>query len=120
MHTGNQVPFVKLETLLREALLEISCKGLGMTAIINDKMHILGIFTDGDLRRTLDNGANIYEIKIENVMTPSPCTATKFLLATEAAEIMERNRINALLIEDEDQRLIGALNMHDLLNARVL
>lgn len=120
MQTGARVPHVTPTTLLREALLEISHKGLGMTAVIDTQQRVLGIFTDGDLRRALDQGINVHTATIESVMTKSPQTASPHLLAAEAAERMERHRINALLITDDDGKLAGALNMHDLLQAGVV
>lgn len=120
MQTGAAIPEVTPRTLLREALLEISRKGLGMTAVVNSERRVIGIFTDGDLRRALDQGINVHTTTIERVMTPDPQTAPATLLAAEAAERMERHRINALLITDEQGTLIGALNMHDLLQAGVV
>ncbi len=120
MQTGERIPRVRPGTTLRDALLEISRKGLGMTAIVDDEARVLGIFTDGDLRRTLDSGADIHHTAIEAVMTPGPHNASPELLAAEAAERMERHRINALLVTDAEQRLVGALNMHDLLRAGVV
>ncbi len=120
MQTGERIPRVTPGTPLRDALLEISRKGLGMTAIVDDRQRVLGIFTDGDLRRTLDRGADIHHTPIETVMTPGPQTASPGLLAAEAAERMERHRITALLVTDDEDRLVGALNMHDLLRAGVV
>ncbi|MCG5548121.1 KpsF/GutQ family sugar-phosphate isomerase [Halorhodospira halochloris] len=120
MQTGDKVPQVTPGTLLREALLEISHKGLGMTAVVDSTQQVLGIFTDGDLRRALDQGIDVHTTEIATVMTQAPQTAPPHLLAAEAAERMERHRINALLITAEDGRLIGALNMHDLLQAGVV
>ena len=120
MQTGERIPRVRPGTVLREALLEISRKGLGMTAVVDGDDRVLGIFTDGDLRRTLDQGADVHATPIEAVMSPHPHTATPELLAAEAAERMDRHRINALLVVDEHQRLVGALNMHDLLRAGVV
>ncbi|MFW6278119.1 MAG: KpsF/GutQ family sugar-phosphate isomerase [Halorhodospira sp.] len=120
MQVDERVPRVQPGTTLRDALLEISRKGLGMTAVVDQEERVLGIFTDGDLRRTLDRGADIHHTAIETVMTPSPQTASPQLLAAEAAERMERHRINALLVTDAEQRLVGALNMHDLLRAGVV
>ncbi|MBK5944435.1 MAG: KpsF/GutQ family sugar-phosphate isomerase [Halorhodospira halophila] len=120
MQTGERIPRVAPGTALRDALLEISRKGLGMTAIVDEEQRVLGIFTDGDLRRTLDRGADIHQTPIEAVMSLSPQTASPDLLAAEAAERMERHRINALLVTDAEDRLVGALNMHDLLRAGVV
>ncbi len=120
MQTGERVPRVGPQTPLRDALLEISRKGLGMTAVVDEQERVLGIFTDGDLRRALDRGTDIHATRIEAVMTAAPQTASAQLLAAEAAERMERFRINALLVVDDAGRLVGALNMHDLLRAGVV
>ena len=120
MHTGDQVPQVPAGTLLSESLLEMSRKGLGMTAVIDSQQRVRGIFTDGDLRRTLDRGIDIRTTPVDKVMTPNCKTVAPGLLAAEALQLMEASKINGLLVLDEEQRLIGALNMHDLLRARVM
>lgn len=120
MHDGDAVPRVRAGTLLRDALVEMSQKGLGMTAVIDDALRIAGIYTDGDLRRSLDQGIDITQTRVEEVMTPNCKTVTPELLAAEALQFMEANKINGLLVVDGEQRLIGALNMHDLLRARVV
>ncbi len=120
MQTGERVPRVRPGTALGEALLEISRKGLGMTAVVDGEDRVLGIFTDGDLRRTLDRGIDVHGTPIEALMTTGCQTAPPDLLAAEAVERMERHRINALLITDTEGRLVGALNMHDLLRAGVV
>lgn len=120
MQTGDDIPRVSDTAGLNEALLEMSRKGLGMTAIVNDRDHVVGIYTDGDLRRTLDHGVNIQEARVAEVMTPNCATAHADLLAAEALKIMEDKKINGLLIVDDDNRLVGALNMHTLLRAGVL
>jgi arabinose-5-phosphate isomerase len=114
MHTGDRVPAVKANVTLRDALLEMTDKGLGMTAIVDDDRRILGIYTDGDLRRTLDTGADIRETRIRDVMHPNCKTTTDDLLAAEALHLLEENKITGLLVVDDDNRLIGALNIHDL------
>ena len=114
MHTGDRVPAVKADVTLRDALLEMTDKGLGMTAIVDDDRRILGIYTDGDLRRTLDTGADIRETRIRDVMHPNCKTTTDDLLAAEALHLLEENKITGLLVVDDDNRLIGALNIHDL------
>ena len=114
MHTGERVPAVGADVSLRDALLEMTEKGLGMTAIVDDKRHLLGIFTDGDLRRTLDDGADIRETRIRDVMHANCKTVRDDVLAAEALHILEENKITALLVTDEQQVLIGALNIHDL------
>ena len=114
MHTGDRVPAVKANVTLRDALLEMTDKGLGMTAIVDDDRRILGIYTDGDLRRTLETGADIRETRIRDVMHPNCKTTTDDLLAAEALHLLEENKITGLLVVDDDNRLIGALNIHDL------
>lgn len=120
MHSGERLPRVHPETLMGEALLEISRKGLGMTAIVDAQDHVIGIFTDGDLRRTLDQNLNIQTTPIGEVMTTGGRTVLADILAAEALKIMESNTINGLLVTDNENRLVGALNMHDLLRAGVV
>lgn len=120
MQTGERVPRVPPETRLSDALLEISRKGMGMTAVVDGQGRALGIFTDGDLRRTLDQGVDVHATAIRDVMTPEPRTLPADTLAAEAVERMDRHRINALLVTDRDGVVIGALNMHDLLRAGVV
>lgn len=120
MHTGKNIPLVREDVLLRDALLEMTRKGLGMTAVVNTQNCVAGIFTDGDLRRTLDQGIDIHMTPIAQIMTINCKTLGADLLAAEALQMMQRYRINALLVVDEQQHLIGALNMHDLLRAGVL
>jgi len=120
MHTGETIPAVPEQALLSEALLEITRKNLGMTAVVNDNNQLIGIFTDGDLRRTIDQGLDIHNTPIRDVMTANCKTATANLLAAEALRIMDEYKINALLITDDQKNLVGALNMHDLLRAGVV
>ena len=120
MHTDNELPSVLETTLLSEALLVMTQMGLGSTAIIDKENSVLGIFTDGDLRRALDNDIDIHKAIIREVMTRNCKTISKDCLAAEALSIMEDSRINALPVVDEESRLIGLLNMHDLLRARVV
>jgi arabinose-5-phosphate isomerase len=120
MHTGDDVPRVPRGTLLKETLVEMSRKGLGMTAIVDADERVVGIYTDGDLRRTLDDPVDIRSASVDTVMTPSPITTTANLLAAEALHIMEERKINSLLVVDDDGTLTGALNMHDLLRAGVV
>ncbi|MEE9342016.1 MAG: KpsF/GutQ family sugar-phosphate isomerase [Gammaproteobacteria bacterium] len=120
MHTGDTVPSVVAGTLLSEALLEVTSKGMGATAIIDTDAKVQGIFTDGDLRRAVDHGLDMHQTTIDDVMT-SKCTLIKpGMLAAEALKIMEDGKFNALLVVDDNNRLIGALNMHDLLRAGVV
>lgn len=120
MRQHPHIPFVNHEATLADGLLEMSAKGIGMTAIIDANRHILGIFTDGDLRRTLAKNLDFSTTKICDVMTVNPLLITEDKLATEAVELMEKHRINALLVADKDGCLIGALNMLDLLAAKVV
>jgi len=120
MRTGDAVPKVPQSASLKDALLEISRKGLGMTAVVDDDNRIVGIYTDGDLRRTLDQGIDIHQCAISEVMTTGGITVSKDYLAEKAVQIMETKKINSFLVADDDSRLIGALNMHDLLQAGVV
>jgi len=120
MHTGHEIPKVPLGTLIKETLVEMSRKGLGMSAIIDREERVAGIYTDGDLRRTLDDPVDIRITPVESVMTPEPVTIGAEILAAEALRIMEQRKINSLLVVDEAGRLTGALNMHDLLRAGVV
>lgn len=120
LHRGEEMPVVTEDTLLRDALVEMTRKGLGMTAVVDADGRLAGVFTDGDLRRTLDRGADVHEVRMHEVMTRDCKTVSEDILAAEALQLMERHRINALLVVDPDRRLQGVLNMHDLLRARVL
>ena len=120
MHSGEALPRVRAEAPLTEALLEMSRKRLGMTAIVDAEDKVLGVFTDGDLRRTLDKGVDVRTAKVGEVMTRGPKVARPAMLAGEALEMMDSKRINGLLVVDDQGRLIGALGMHDLLRAGVL
>lgn len=120
MHTGADVPSVKAGTLLYDALFEVTQKRLGMTAVLDDNGAVIGIFTDGDLRRALDLDVNLKSTPIEQVMTASCTTIKADILAAECLQIMESKKINALLVVDDTNKPIGALNMHDLLKAGVL
>ena len=120
MVKGDRLPAVPQTASLTEALLEISRKGLGMTAVVDDAGRAVGIFTDGDLRRVLERVDSVRAVPIADVMTPGGVRIRPQVLAAEAAQIMEQRRINALLVEDADGRLVGALNMHTLLDAGVI
>jgi arabinose-5-phosphate isomerase len=120
IHTGDRVPQVPAGTLICDALLEMTQKGLGATAVINNDKRVEGIFTDGDLRRALDNDIDLHKTPIDEVMTRNCTLISPGLLAAEALQIMEDGKFNALLVVDEDKQLIGALNMHDLLRAGVV
>lgn len=120
MHTGNNIPRVPEQASLRDALLEITNKGLGMTAIVNAQQQVLGIYTDGDLRRTLDKNIDVHTAAVKEVMTANCKTIPANILAAEALTVMQQNKINAMLVVDQNNTLIGALNMHDLLRAGVV
>ena len=120
MHDGEHIPQVAETAGLSEALVEMSQKGLGMTAVTADDGRLVGIFTDGDLRRVLDQGIDVHQASIREVMTAGGKTISQGVLAAEALQVMEECKINALLVVDENGRLVGALNMHDLLRAGVV
>lgn len=120
MRTGDKIPAVGTAISLRDSLVEMSQKGLGMTAIIDDDRRILGIFTDGDLRRALDAGVNVHQTSIGEVMHRDCITVKPQTMAAEAVHTLEQNKITALLVEDDDGRLVGALNIHDLFRAGVM
>lgn len=119
MHTGDLLPMVYEEASIKDALLEVSRKGLGMTAIIDSNQQLSGIFTDGDLRRLLDKRIDIHNTAISDVMTRNPATISADVLAAEGLKMMEDRKINGLLVTDAG-KLVGALNMHDLLKAGVM
>lgn len=120
MRTGNQVPSVPPDVRLRDGLMEMTEKGLGMTAIVDADRQILGIFTDGDLRRALDDGADVHETLMRDVMHGNCKKTTADVLAAEAVRTLEENKITSLLVADDDDRLIGALNVHDLFRAGIM
>lgn len=120
MHKDEQIPLVSAQASIKQALLEISAKGLGMTGIQAADGSLAGIFTDGDLRRILDLRVDIHQTSIAEVMTKNCITAKAEMLAAEALKIMETKKINSLLVVDADNIVIGAFNMHDLLRAGVL
>jgi len=120
MHKGNNIPIVNTTATLSATLLEMSKKGLGIAAIANDKNQLQGIFTDGDLRRTLEAQPNIHKALIKDFMTPNCITITAHKIASEALNSMQQQKINALIVIDEQQNIVGALNMHDLLRAGIV
>jgi arabinose-5-phosphate isomerase len=120
MRQGIAVPSVHIQASLKDALLEMSRKGLGMTAIVDDNNKTVGIFTDGDLRRAFENGIDINQTGIRDVMHANPQNISPEQLAVEAVEIMEQRKITALLVVNQQGDLLGALNMHDLLIAKVV
>jgi len=120
MRTNEHVPKVNPQTTLSDGLLEMSRKGLGLTAVVDAQNKPLGIFTDGDLRRCFEREINVMASMMKDVMHANPTTIQAHALAIEAVEMMEQRKINGLLVVDESGVLVGALNMHDLLMAKVV
>ncbi len=121
MHRDDKVPAVMAQASLAETLVEMSSKGLGMTAIVDTQKRLLGVFTDGDLRRALDDhGVDLRATQVATLMNQAPKTITPGKLAAEAARLMENHKIHGLLVVDDNAHLVGALNIHDLLRAGVV
>lgn len=120
MHQDDRLPAVRSGTSLRDALLEMTQQGLGMTAIVDADGLLQGVFTDGDLRRALDQSVDIQQATIDSVMTAKCKVAQADMLAAQALNIMEKHKINGLIVVDDNHKAIGALNMHDLLRAGVV
>ena len=119
MHTGPALPHVKSGTSLIQALVEISQKRLGMTLITDEGRRLLGIFTDGDLRRVVDQGLNLHTTLVDHVMTPHCKTINKDKLAAEALRIMEASKITTLIIPDEENKPLGVVHIHDILSQKI-
>ena len=120
MREGDGIPVVGPDVRLRDGLMEMTEKGLGMTAIVDAENRILGIFTDGDLRRALDAGADVHHTPMSEVMHEGSKSISADVLAAEAVHILEENKITSLLVANEDGQLIGALNIHDLFRAGIM
>ncbi len=120
MHCDDEMPSVPATALIGSALLEMTEKKLGMTAIVNESNRVIGIYTDGDLRRTLARNIDIQNTTISAVMTPQCALISANILAAEAMQIMEQKKINALIVVDEQNIAVGALNMHDLIRAGIV
>ena len=120
MHAGSEVPRVPPTTSLVQALLEMSSKGFGMTTIVDDNDDIIGVFTDGDLRRTIDSGRDIEKALIRDVMSSKYKYIKGNALAAEAARLMQESSVYVLIVKDEEDRLVGIVKMHDLLRANVV
>lgn len=120
MHSGQELPQVDASASLSQALVEMSQKRLGMTCVVDATGRLAGLFTDGDLRRALDTDIDVRSARIAEVMTANPRTIGADRLAVEAARLMETHKINGLVVVDGDNRPVGALNIHDLLRARVV
>ena len=120
MRQGKDVPKVAADTSLAEGLMEVTRKGLGMTAIVDAGDRVLGVFTDGDLRRAIDRAADLHRTRMDEVMTRHVKTVRANSLAAEAVHLMETHRITSLIVVDANDTLVGALNVHDLLRAGVV
>ena len=120
MHTGDGIPAVREHVMLSDGLMEMSRKGLGMTAIVDETNRILGIFTDGDLRRALDATIDVHKTEMHAVMHRECKTISPDVLAAEAVHLMDEHKITGLLVADQERRLVGALNVHDLFRAGIM
>ncbi|WP_416136179.1 KpsF/GutQ family sugar-phosphate isomerase [Aquabacterium sp. A7-Y] len=120
MRSGAAVPKVLASTVFTEMMREMSAKGLGSTAVVDDQGRVIGIFTDGDLRRQIEGGRDLRKLKASEVMTPNPRQVREDALAVEAADLMEEARITSVLVTDADGLLVGALNFNDLMRAKVI
>jgi arabinose-5-phosphate isomerase len=120
MRSGKDIPAVRPDVSLRDGLMEMTEKGLGMTAVTDAAGTIIGIFTDGDLRRALDDGADVHKTTMADVVHPGCKTTSPGVLAAEAINVLQQNKITSLLVADEDNKLLGALNIHDLFRAGIV
>jgi arabinose-5-phosphate isomerase len=120
MRINERLPMVGEHAMLIAAILEISNKGVGMTAIVDDNLRVLGIFTDGDLRRAVEKRLDFNAMPVREVMSVNPRCIGPDALAAEAVQVMEQYNINQMLVVDSEHKLVGALNMHDLLHAKVI
>ena len=120
MHTGEEVPSIHQGAPMREALIEMTAKRLGMTAVVDDSDRLVGLITDGDLRRALDEAMDLHAVTAGEAMTPDPFTIGPDELAARGLQYMEDRSINGLLVVDVGKRVVGALNMHDFLRAGVI
>jgi len=120
MHRGADIPLVPADALIRDALLEMSSKHLGMTGVVDPEGRLIGLFTDGDLRRTLNKPIDLKQAPVRDVMTGNPITAGMDMLAAELVTLMRSRAINGIFVVDDDGHIQGALNMHDLLRAGVV
>jgi len=120
MRTDDAIPRVTADVLLKDGLMEMTQKGLGMTAIVDEQNRILGIFTDGDLRRALDAEVDVQKTKMSEIMHERCKTTSSDVLAAETVHLMEENKITSLLVADDENHLLGALNVHDLFRAGIM
>ncbi len=120
MHKHDEVPVVQQHASLKEALVEMTQKKLGMTTVINESLRLVGVFTDGDVRRAFDRDADIHKTQIQQVMSKNPKTISSDLLAAEALNIMETYKITSLVVVDDSTKPVGILHIHDILRAGVI
>ena len=120
MRSGDAVPRVPAQATVMALMQEMSAKGLGASAVMDEQGALVGIFTDGDLRRLLEKGADLRSMRADDVMRPQPRTVLADALAAEAADLMETHRISSLLVVNAQGQLVGALNTHDLMRAKVI
>ena len=120
MRSGEQIPTVSSGTPLRDALLEMTRKGLGMTAVLDARARAIGVYTDGDLRRSLDQALDLRSVLIDQVMTPGGWSIGPDSLAAESVQLMEAHKVTALLVKNPEGTLVGVVHMHDLLRAGVV
>jgi arabinose-5-phosphate isomerase len=120
MHSGTEIPSVKLDSSLSAALAVMSEKGFGMTTVVGEKNDLVGVFTDGDLRRTIDSGKNIQQLKISEIISPSYKSISEDVLAAEAVKLMEDANIYVLIVKNDAGKVVGIVKMHDLLKAQVV
>jgi arabinose-5-phosphate isomerase len=120
MHAGSSLPQVNVDTSFADGLMEMTQKGMGMTAVVDQQGHLAGIYTDGDLRRSLDQKQNLRQCIIGELMTIEPVRAQADMLAAQALQLMEQHKINALIVCNDNNQPVGAINMHDLLRAGVI
>jgi arabinose-5-phosphate isomerase len=120
MHTGADIPRVAPDASLSQALMVMTDKGFGMTTVMNTQNQLLGIYTDGDLRRSIDKGIDIRTAKVSELMNPNPRSLRDTMLAAEALRVMEETKINVLLVTDEQQNLVGVVKINDILRAGII
>ncbi|HAG71927.1 MAG TPA: D-arabinose 5-phosphate isomerase [Gammaproteobacteria bacterium] len=120
MHSGTEIPSVRLDSSLSAALAVMSEKGFGMTTVVDENSDLVGVFTDGDLRRTIDAGKNIQQLKISEIISPSYKSIAEDVLAAEAVKLMEEANIYVLIVKNKAGEVVGIVKMHDLLKAKVV
>lgn len=121
MHAGDTIPVVHMDTLMKEAIIEISSKRFGITAVVNNDSRLQGVITDGDLRRGLEKwGEDFFSLKAADSMTYNPKTIQKNILAAKAVSIMEKYSITVLMVEDSENNIEGIIHLHDLLKAGIV